>query len=141
MTTDSLVKVEERDKKAIFNNQQREIFYKIDVDGCIVRNETSADKIVKKPSNKNNGSCKALVVELKGSPDVAHAVDQIDATISLLRNTDATCKNIAALIVCNSSPAYSSNARKGQELIRKKHRVALYVTTKNKIHDFESFFT
>ena len=139
LTTDSKIKVEERGQKAIINNLSREEFYKIDVDGCLIVNKTSADKIIKKPGSNASEGCKALIIELKGT-DVEHAVKQLDATICYLKENDSSCRNIAALIVCNSSPTYTEKVRKGQEFLRKKHRISMFATTKNKEHEFNSFF-
>lgn len=139
-TRDSKIKVEEKGKKAVILNKNNEEFFKINIDGCLIKNKTAADKAIKKVSTNKQEGCKLLIIELKGT-DIDKAVDQIDATINFIKSEDTDCKKIAALIVCNSSPHFANKARKGIERIRKDHRIILRTTTKNQEHDFDSFFS
>lgn len=78
VTDVSRVKVEENGRSAIFVNNERAKFHKVKVDGGLIDNQLCADYVV---SKDQVGS---VVVELKGT-DIEHAVDQIDATITIMK--------------------------------------------------------
>lgn len=127
-TTVSRVKVEENGRCAVFVNEDRAVFHKVKVDGCLVENILCADYVVCK---SDVGS---VVVELKGT-DVEHAVDQIDATICMLKNCGAPKRlgkskvsqlPVAGLVVCSRYPRASTTFQKKQKKFAAKHRSPLH---------------
>lgn len=80
-------------------NDEEKTYNVIKVDGCVIRNETSADFAI---SREN----RVLVVELKGK-GVERAVDQVTATARLLQGEEDYCQ-ISGLIVSKSCPGVTS---------------------------------
>src|SRR5690606_21308456 len=95
----SKIKLEENGRKAIFLNQAKERFVKIQVDGCLIINETACDWWIK------NAKEEGVLVELKGT-DVDHAIDQIEKTFAYLKKTGMATAKLAALIVCRRYPRH-----------------------------------
>ena len=118
----SKVKVEEGKRFAIFVNDAREMYYRVQVDKCLVHNALAADYVVTRPGT---GS---VVVELKGT-DVDHGAKQVDATAALLLTCTeaASLKPIAGLIVCARYPQFDSTIQRLQKQFAKKFQAPLHV--------------
>jgi len=133
-TRNSLIKVEEKGKKAVFVNDQNAIHIVVRVDGCVIRNSKAADYIV---SRADLGQ---VVIELKGK-DVEEAVKQVEATASYWITNGYSTGPIAALIVSTQFPKVSTSVRKAQERFRKAFRTPLHVVTKNYQGRLEAIFS
>jgi len=99
-TNDPKIKLaDHRSSYALFINDARERFRKTQIDGCIVNGELASDWLLQ--SEKYG----ALIVELKGR-NVGHAMDQIMATIRIVRDKGLAAQNepLGALIVSNCGP-------------------------------------
>lgn len=120
-TTVSRIKVEERGKSAVFINLDRNPYWKIKVDGCVVKNAIAADWIV---AQKNNG---AIIVELKGK-DVDHAAKQVIATATLWRSKNSRGR-LAGLIIATQYPTASPIIQRLQESFRKAFSAKLHVAS------------
>jgi actin-like ATPase involved in cell morphogenesis len=125
-----LIKVQEHGKKAVFKNPSLVAHEKIQMDGCVVVNETAADWVVRKPG------IGTVVVELKGG-DVEHGAKQVDATADFLKKHNQIVGKIAALIVSTSYPKSSTTIQKAQALFFRKHKGPLHVVTRNCEFTFE----
>jgi len=134
-TCDSLPKVEENGRKAIFDNTQREEVKIIRVDGGLIQdNRQRADYIVSKPGLVD------VIVELKGR-DVNHAIEQIYATIPVWRAHPPFSPQLGALAVCSRVPATSADLQVKKAKARKAGFVLTINEHKNNRppYDFASF--
>lgn len=97
---DSRIKLSDpRSTSAMFKNEGRARHTKTKIDGCVVKDTTAADWLLKKDS------VGAVIVELKGS-DVAHALNQIRATVKIVKEHNLVRRGdrFGALVVCNCTP-------------------------------------
>lgn len=124
----SKIKVEENGRAAIFVNEERAMFHKVKVDGGLVQNQLCADYVVAKTG------VGSVVVELKGT-DVEHAVQQIGATVELVRRCAApgSCRAkavanlpVAGLIICSKYPKADTSFQKKQKLFVAKYKIPLH---------------
>lgn len=92
------------------------------VDGCLCKNETAADFVVKK---SNVGD---VVVELKGV-DVPRGVLQVQATAKFWKALHPDIKKIAGLIVCRQRPKYSTSIQRLQRDFIKTFKGPLHVVS------------
>lgn len=122
----SKVKVEEKGKSAVFLNPAREKFVRTRVDGCVVKQSTSADFVV---TQKGVGS---VIVELKGT-DVAHAALQIEATAKSIDGCASIdeVRPVAGLVVCARYPRFDTQVQAIQKRFAANHRAPLHVVTRN----------
>ena len=132
-TSDLLVPVGEKGKKATFRNPHRSTMVKIKIDNCVVKNATAADYVVSKPA------CGDVVVELKGK-DVESAIKQIEATIDLWRKRPEFQGKIAGLIVASQCPKVSTKLLKAKSRILRDFKAHLHIVTKNLEFDIEKLF-
>jgi len=126
----SNIKVEEKGRKAVFKNPERKDHSKIRMDGCVVKNSTSADFVVAKTG------VGVIIVELKGA-HIEHAADQCDATARHLKSLNYPAKPLAGLIVGTGYPKASASIQKKQDAFYKNHKGPLHVVTKNAEYVFE----
>lgn len=120
----SKIKLEEKGRKAIFNNLGRETYIKTRVDGCLLVNETASDWVL---SKKNIGD---VIVELKGR-DVDHAVEQVTATADFWKEKGFSNGHMAALIVCAQYPRIDTKIQRATQAFSKKHKAPLHVVSRN----------
>lgn len=122
------IKVEENGRCATFLNEERLTYHRVKVDGGLVNNVLCADYVV---SKQGVGS---VIVELKGT-DIDHAVDQIDATISMMRNCaaprgkgspSAAQLPVAGLIICSKYPRADTSFQRRQKKFVAKHKSPLH---------------
>lgn len=104
------IKVEDRNRKVIFENPERLTYRRIRVDGCAVRDGLKADYVVEKGTA-------AVIIELKGR-GVENGLKQAIETAKLwVREGRAT--KICGLVVGRGAPAASSTVQtKKLEFIR-----------------------
>jgi len=111
--THSNITVSEKGRRANFRNPENELYQKARVDGCLVTSGVRCDWIVTKIG------VGSVLVELKGS-DIAHAFDQLLAT---LQHVHCKCwleKRRAMLVVCSKYPAFDTGRARREEVARKK---------------------
>lgn len=92
----SHVKVEERGRKAIFDNLSNDTFIVTTFDGCVVSQNTAADYIVRPDDTLD------IIVELKGR-NIDRAEAQIAATYRYIKKHDCA-DTVSALIVSSKVP-------------------------------------
>ena len=131
---DSKPKVEENGRKAVFLNPGNDHIKKVQVDGCLIVNNTpKADYIVSKPGMVD------VIVELKGK-DIYHAKDQIVATLSFWKAYPPFSEKIAGLIICSRSPMSSSELQVMKAKVQNQHHLSLIVDENGKKeYDFAVF--
>ncbi|MGK9167919.1 hypothetical protein KXR53_16550 [Inquilinus limosus] len=95
------ISIEERGRKVDFTNAKEDLFRRIQVDNCLIKEGHRADWIVTKV---NVGS---VIVELKGK-DVRHACKQLFATLESENCKEWLENKIAMLIICSRAPAFDS---------------------------------
>lgn len=118
-TTDSQIKLEENQRKIIFENQDRRHYFKVQVDGCIIKDGVRCDKMLLSQDEREE-----YYVELKGT-DVVHAIEQLKATIMRLGEFDG---NRHSYVVCtNVAPAYNTRIQAQQLLFKKQFNSELLV--------------
>lgn len=123
---DSRPKVEENGRKAVFLNPGRDPIKKVQVDGCLIADNTlKADYIVSKSGVVD------VIIELKGK-DIFHAKDQIIATLSFWRAYPPFSKRVAGLIICSKSPMSSSDLQVMKAKVKIQHRITLVVDESGK---------
>jgi hypothetical protein len=106
------VVVAEKGRKASFQNENGDIFFRVRVDGCLITEGKRADWIVTK-----NG-VGSVIVELKGA-DLHHACDQILTTIAHHACQEWIEPLRACLIVCSRCPKFDTTLARKQEQLRK----------------------
>lgn len=128
---ESKIKLSDRKSTAaIFNNPEREVYCAIKIDGCVVNNDTSCDWALVK-----NG-VGVIAVELKGS-DITHAVEQIEATLSMLKQNGYERAKMAGLVICKRNPCFDTTIARLQLRIAKKFCAPLKVKTDGRNLNFE----
>lgn len=130
------IKVEEKGKQAIFLNPDKEIFYRVRIDKCIVKEQTACDWMVEK---KEYGG---VLIELKGC-DVSHAIDQIEAAFIILKTRKILPPKSAALIICKnppSHPSFTTKLQRTKNKLLKSYKAPLHVITGNHEMVFENLF-
>ncbi len=100
--SDSKITVKRDGRRATFDNSDRALIKRIDLDRWIRSNDTAkADFIGSKPGVVD------VVVELKGK-DIKHAVEQIVATLEKWKNAPPFSRKIGGLIVFTRCPMSSA---------------------------------
>ena len=121
-STDSQIKFEELNRKIIFQNPDRALYLKVQVDGCTIRDGVKCDKLLLSSDEREE-----RYVELKGT-DVMHAIDQLEATIVRLGEFE---DNRHSYVICtNVAPAYTTQIQKKQMLFKKRYKSELVVREK-----------
>lgn len=121
-STDSLIKFEEFNRKIIFLNPNKELYQKVQVDGCTIIDGVKCDKLLLSADEHEE-----RYVELKGT-DVMHAIDQLEATILRLGEFE---DNRHSYVICtNVAPAYTTQIQKKQMLFKKRYKSELVVREK-----------
>lgn len=105
----SAVKVEEKGRKAVFLNPQKEKFQRGKIDGCLVVSGVRADYFV-------NGEGKSVLVELKGA-HVDHACEQLIAAARHPHVKPYLSGKLGFLVICSRYPKESSKVQLYREKI------------------------
>jgi hypothetical protein len=108
----SRVTVSEKGKTVTFKNPHNLTFEKVRVDGCLVTEGARADWIVTKVG------VASAVVELKGR-DVAHAIDQLFATVDNQKCKELLERPVKLLVVCAKYPSFDTMVARAQIRARK----------------------
>lgn len=127
VTSASRVKVEENGKKAVFLNTERSRYLRVRVDGCLIVDSVACDWLV---STNDVGT---VFVELKGK-DVAHALDQLDATIAYAKALGIYPEKYAAIVVCTGYPKHPSFDTKLQRIKQRfltKYKAPIHIVCGN----------
>jgi len=121
----SKIKVEENGKKAVFLNSARDEYWKVRVDGCLVKNATAADYVVAKLQAGH------VIVELKG-PDIAEACEQIIETAKHLRACPQSAIKIAGLVVWSEFPKGAARSvNRLREKFAKEFKGPIHIVARN----------
>lgn len=121
-STDSQIKFEEFNRKIIFLNPNKELYQKVQVDGCTIIDGVKCDKLLLSADEHEE-----RYVELKGT-DVMHAIDQLEATI--LRLGEFEDSRHSYVICTNVAPAFTTQIQKKQMLFKKRYKSELVVKEK-----------
>ena len=133
-TSVSRIKLEERGRQAVILNPDREEYIRSRVDGCLVKNATAADWVLSKPETGD------VVVELKGS-DVAHALDQIAATIDFWKTNNLRCGKLSALVVCSKYPRVDTKVQRAKSRLAREFKAPLHIVSKNCEYSFSALLS
>lgn len=122
-TTDSLIKLEENNRKILFLNPSRFVYKKVQIDGCTIKKGIRCDKMLLSEDEHYE-----YYVELKGT-DVMHAIDQIEATIDKLGEFNGNRHSY--IISTNVAPAYSTRIQLKQAYFKKRYNSELTIREKH----------
>lgn len=110
--THKKIVVAENGRKANVLNPQEKVFRRIQVDGCLVNQETIADWIV------SEVGVASVIVELKGS-DVKKACRQLMATLKHQDCIPWLEEKIGFLVVCSRVPSFDTSIARAKLEARK----------------------
>jgi hypothetical protein len=132
--TDSKIKVEAHNRKAIFDNPERKEIRIVDLDCWLAADAgLKADQIVSEPGIVD------VVVELKGK-DIEHALEQILATYAKWKNAPPFSKKIGGLVVFSRSPERSAAIDDWKKRFLQTHGIWLEMNKNNQMeYRFETF--
>jgi len=125
-TNGPVVVCEERGRKMIFRNRARSNVQKIRVDGCVLCQTKACDFLV------IGGSSEEHFIELKGR-NVEHALEQLAATIPILRKSSDT--TVYAWVISSESPSTQSRFQIQKVRFIKALRAKLTIRTNQATHD------
>lgn len=131
---DSKITVKRDGRRATFDNSERAIIRRIDLDCWIPSSATAkADFIVSKPGVAD------VIVELKGK-DIAHAVEQIVATLSKWKTAPPFSKKIGGLIVFTRCPMRAAETGDMKKRLLRQHGLWMEINKDQKTeYRFETF--
>lgn len=123
-TTDSKIKFEENKRKIIFLNPERLEYKKVQVDGCVINDKVTmrCDQLLVSADERDE-----RYVELKGT-DVMHAIEQLEATIVLLGESDSNRHSY--VVSTNVAPAYNTKIQQKAMYFKKRYRSELVIREK-----------
>ena len=135
-TNDSKIKLSEKKSKShvVFLNLERETYFVIRVDGCVVRNEVASDFALSKLGIGE------IIVELKGM-DVDHAVEQIMATSKMWKEKKYISGKIAGLVICTRKPSFDTKVARFASKFMKEFKAPLHVVSGSKELKFENILS
>ncbi|WOB79623.1 hypothetical protein [Brevundimonas nasdae] len=116
----SLVKIEENKRVAIFRNPRKLPIRVSRVDGCLVTKGIRSDFVVSEPD------AASIIVELKGV-DVAHACDQLFATVEHPEVKPLLEAQIGFLVICSRYPRFDSFVAKAKQKAAKRYKAGFHV--------------
>jgi len=125
VSSDSLIKLEENGKKAIFRNQNRLNHHVYKIDGCVIDEGERADFLVNSPDGHS------VILELKGC-NVEKACRQIYSTLSHPNMKTMLQSKIGLLIVCSAvrMPRADTFIQKQKQKFAKEFNALLHVKCK-----------
>ncbi|MGA3949193.1 hypothetical protein ACI2TD_25590 [Ralstonia nicotianae] len=125
VTREKRIKVSEvKSRKAIVLNLKGEKFHVTNFDGCMVKNTVAADFVVSREAVGD------LIIELKGK-DVKHAMEQIIATASYLRDNEVAEGRVGGVVVCKEYPKTTTTIQTLKMGLKKKFDCPVKVFTKD----------
>lgn len=133
-TADSKIKFREAGRQAVVLNASKELFTRVKVDGCLLKEVTAADWVLAKPSVGD------VVIELKGT-DIGRGIEQVRKTINHWNKAGLRAGRIAALIVCSRYPRIDTKIQRAKQALARDHRAPLHVVPRNREFEFEALLT
>lgn len=130
----SKVTVSRDGRRATFDNSERALIHRVDVD-CWIRatDAPKADYILAKPGIVD------VIIELKGK-DIDHAVEQILATLPKWKKAPPFSKKIGGLIVFTRCPKSAADVGDMKKRLLQQHALWLEVDKDQKTeYRFETF--
>lgn len=116
----SRVKVEENKRKAVFRNDDRREYEVTNIDGCLIKNERTCDKLVARCDDFS------VLVELKGV-GVDYACSQLFAAVEDRRVKPLLKSTTGFLVVCSKFPRFDTKVRKAKERAAKQYGSGFHV--------------
>jgi len=131
---DSKITLKRDGRRATFDNSDRAVIKRVDVDRWILSSSTAkADFIVSKPGVAD------VIVELKGK-DIAHAVEQIVATHSKWKTVPPFSAKIGGLIIFTRCPMRSAATGDIKKRLLQQHGLWMEIDKDQKTeYRFETF--
>lgn len=126
----SKVKVEENKRKAVFRNPNNLDYDVTTIDGCLVKEGIRSDFMVSEVGNIS------VLIELKGK-DVAHACDQLLATVEKDSVIDLMEKRIGFLVICRKFPRFDSFVARAKQKCAKELKAGFHVVCDQGEFDIE----
>lgn len=118
-TKDPVIKFQEKKSRILFQNSDRRLYYRIQVDGCALRDGAKCDNMLCSADGQEE-----RYVELKGS-DVPHAIEQLRSTILKLGENDG---NRHSYVVCTKvAPLITTLLQKAKVEFQKRFKSELSV--------------
>lgn len=106
--THSKVKVEENKRKAVFRNPNNVDYDITTIDGCLVTEGIRSDFMVSEVGSIS------ILIELKGK-DVAHACDQLMATVKRDNVKKLMESRVGFLVICRKFPRFDTFVAKAKQ--------------------------
>lgn len=116
----SKVKVEENKRKAVFRNPDNLHYDVTTVDGCLVTEGMRSDFIVSEVGNIS------ILIELKGK-DVAHACDQLLATIEKDSVRNILEDRVGFLVICRKFPRFDTFVARAKQKCAREFKAGFHV--------------
>jgi hypothetical protein len=111
-------------------NSDRHQYEVSKIDDCLVKNGPRADYLVSKVG------VASAIIELKGT-DVAHACDQLFASVVHANVVPLIEGSYGFLIVCRRYPRFDSFVAKAKDNASKRYKAGFHVVAKNLEFDIE----
>ncbi len=118
-TKESNIKFEEKKSKIVFQNQRRDVYYCVQVDGCAIKTGIRCDNML------TNEEGMEFYIELKGC-DVNHAILQLEETIKQLSEDYANLPK-KAFIVSTRQPSVDVKIQNAKKKFYKCYNAELLV--------------
>lgn len=121
-TTDSKIKFEENKRVIVFENPQRCIYMRVQVDGCAIKEGLRCDNLL-----ISEDEVSEYFVELKGT-DIAHALKQLSVSIERLgqNSSDRHCY----IVSTNQAPAFNTMVQRAKQKFLKEYKSELRLKEK-----------
>lgn len=119
VTQDPIIQFVENRRTMRFINSSRDIFKRVQVDGCAITNGIRCDKLL-----VSDDEHREFFVELKGV-DILHAIDQLRTTIVSIGEYEDD--RHAYIISTNVAPVYTSIIQRAQKEFRNRYNSELRV--------------
>jgi hypothetical protein len=126
----SFVKVEQKNKKAIFINNERSLYEVTDIDNCLITDGQRCDYMVTKMSSVS------ALIELKGS-DINHACRQLLVIVEHEAVKPLLADKLGFLIVCKRYPGFDTTVSRAKNTIAKRYKAGLHIACGKKQIDIE----
>lgn len=118
--TDSMIKVEEKGRRAVFRNKSRESYTVTEVDGCLVTSGIRADYVVSKDDTTS------VLVELKGK-NIEHACAQLFASVEDERVKKVLNHRKGFLVICKRFPRFDTFVARAKIRSAKQYKAGFHV--------------
>ena len=119
ITTDTVIKFEEKRSIARFHNPERRQYKRIQVDGCVLTGGIKCDYLLCSMDEREE-----RYVELKGS-DIPHAIDQIRETI--IRHGEHSDNRHSYIVCTKVLPQISTKIQKAKKEFRDRFHSSLTI--------------